>query len=86
MFMASYDAGMSDGLSPVDRRIREAMRHAMETHSPRLTQSSLAERLGISQPAVAALLSGRRGQIPQSLVDLLDALNLELVVQEKEQE
>lgn len=75
---------MQEGLSPVDQRIREAMRLAMETHSPKLTQAALAERLGVSQPAVAALLSGRRGQIPQSLVDMLEALDLELVVQLKE--
>ncbi|WP_234009015.1 helix-turn-helix domain-containing protein [Deinococcus sp. NW-56] len=86
MFIGGYDAAMPDGLSPVDQRIREAMRLAMEMRSPRLTQAVLAERLGISQPAVAALLSGRRGQIPQSLVDLLEALDLELTVQPKERQ
>ncbi|WP_345465482.1 helix-turn-helix domain-containing protein [Deinococcus carri] len=72
---------MSPLLSPTDLRIREAIRAAMEAESPRLTQQALADRLSISQPAVAALLAGRRGQIPQSLVDLLDALGLEITLQ-----
>ena len=48
-----------------------------------LTQQALAERLGIKQPSVAAVISGARGTIPQSLIDVLDALNLELYVREK---
>jgi len=50
---------------------------------PRLTQQELAQRLGIKQPSVADLLSGRRGQVPQSLIDLLDALDLEIVIRPK---
>ncbi|AWN24677.1 XRE family transcriptional regulator [Deinococcus irradiatisoli] len=55
----------------------------MNAESPRLTQADLALKLGIKQPSVAELLGGRRGRIPQSLIDLLDALDLELVVQPK---
>jgi len=44
----------------------------------------LAQKLGIKQPGVADLISGKRGKIPQSLVDLLDALGLEIVIQPKQ--
>lgn len=48
-----------------------------------LTQVELAKRLGVKQPSIAAILSGKRGTIPQSLLDLLDALDLELNAQPK---
>ncbi|MFC4637019.1 helix-turn-helix domain-containing protein [Deinococcus hohokamensis] len=73
---------MPKDLTPTDQRIRDAVKDAMK-QEPRVTQAALAERLGTSQPAVAALVNGSRGQIPQSLINLLDALGLEIVVQRK---
>ena len=48
-----------------------------------LTQAALAKRLGIKQPSVADILSGRRGRQPESLLNLLDAAGLELTIQPK---
>ncbi len=48
-----------------------------------LTQAALAERLGIKQPSVADILTGRRGRQPESLLNLLDAAGLELTIQPK---
>lgn len=45
-----------------------------------VTQAALAERLGVKQPSVADILSGRRGRQPESLLNLLGALGLELTV------
>jgi transcriptional regulator with XRE-family HTH domain len=67
-----------------DRVIREAVKRAMRERG--ITQVELAKRLGIKQPSVADLISGRRGKQPQSLLDMLDALSLELTVKEKEPE
>lgn len=74
---------MAKDLSPTDQRIRDAVREAMKGE-PRITQAALAQRLGTSQPAIAALVNGSRGQVPQSLINLLDALDLELHVRPKE--
>jgi len=70
---------MPDDLSPTDTRIRETVRAAIERRNPRLTQLELAQKIGVRQPNVAALINGERGKVPQSLIDLLDALDLELV-------
>lgn len=83
MVIPDYDVPMPQALPPTDQRIRDAIRQALNTE-PRITQAALAERLGISQPAVAALINGTRGQVPQSLINMLDALGLELTVQRKE--
>jgi transcriptional regulator with XRE-family HTH domain len=64
-----------------DERIRLAIREAMNDKG--LTQQELADKLGIKQPSVAQLISGKYGAIPQSLLDVLEALDLELVVQAK---
>lgn len=82
MLILRYDVYMPT-LSPTDQRIRDAIRDAMTSRDPRITQAQLAERLGISQPAVAALITGQRGGIPQSLLNLLEELGLELAAQRK---
>jgi len=74
---------MPPELSETDSRIRDGLRQAIERQIPRLTQLELANKLGIKQPSVAELLSGKRGRIPQSLIDLADALGLEIVIQPK---
>lgn len=44
-----------------------------------LTQSELAQRLGMTQPALAKMLTGRTGQVPESWQRVLDELGLQLV-------
>lgn len=43
-----------------------------------LTQIELARRLGISPPALSQIMSGRRGTMPESLMNVLEALGLTL--------
>lgn len=75
---------MPGDLSPTDQRIRNQIRERLFQMDPRLTQQELAQKLGVKQPSVADLLSGRRGQVPQSLIDLLDVLDMEIAVQPKQ--
>ncbi|WP_245808585.1 helix-turn-helix domain-containing protein [Deinococcus hopiensis] len=63
-------------MNPTDEQIRTALRAAMAARN--VTQAELARRLEVKQPSVAAILSGKRGSIPQSLLDVLEALDLEL--------
>lgn len=49
----------------------------------KLTQKELADKLGIKQPSVADVIGGRRGRVPQSLIDILEALGLELTARKK---
>lgn len=62
----------------MDERIRAHMRQEMMRQG--VTQAELARRLNIKQPSVAQILSGKRGTIPESLLDLLGALGLTLEV------
>jgi predicted XRE-type DNA-binding protein len=64
-----------------NQRIKSAMRQKMAKDG--ISQSELAQRLGIKQPSVAALLSPNKAKVPESLLNGLDALGLELVVQPK---
>lgn len=68
-------------LTNADKAIRDTVKRVM--HEEGLTQAALAERLGVKQPSVADILSGRRGRQPESLLNLLDALGLELTVTPK---
>lgn len=63
-------------LSDTEQRLREQMDRARAAKG--LTHTALAEKLGVSQPAVAQILSRARGRIPQSLLDVLDALDLDV--------
>ncbi|HEX7021794.1 MAG TPA: helix-turn-helix transcriptional regulator [Trueperaceae bacterium] len=64
-----------------DRSIREAIRLAMRERN--ITQQELADLTDMQQPSIARLLAGERGKIPDSLLRVLDALELELAVQER---
>lgn len=59
-------------------RIKDAMRQRMAEQG--ISQGELARRLGIKQPSVAGVLSHGRARVPQSLIDVLEALDLELTV------
>jgi transcriptional regulator with XRE-family HTH domain len=61
----------------VNTQIRSAASRAVERQ--RLTQKQLAERVGMSQPAVGRVLNGARKGDPDSWQRILDALGLELV-------
>lgn len=63
-------------VSNVNSEIRTSIREAMSRQG--LTQVDLAKRLGISPPALSQVLSGRRGTMPESLMDVLHALGLTL--------
>ena len=52
----------------------------------KLTQVELARRLGIKPPSLAQILNGRRGRVPKSLLDVLNALALRLEVVPDDQE
>ena len=43
-----------------------------------ITQAELARQLGVKPPSLAQILSGKRGTIPASLMDVLQALGLTL--------
>ncbi|WP_420597025.1 XRE family transcriptional regulator [Deinococcus sp.] len=66
-------------MNAADEKIRAAIRAAMA--EKQLTQFEVAQRLGVKQPSVAAILSGKRGRVPQSLLDMLTALDLRLTVE-----
>lgn len=71
-----------ESVNATDEKIRSEIERVMR--EKRFSQVEIANRLGISRSAVNQLLSGERGTIPNSLLALLDALDLELVVREKE--
>ncbi|GGO28466.1 helix-turn-helix domain-containing protein [Deinococcus humi] len=60
----------------VNERIRARVRAEMVQQN--LTQIELARRLGISPPALSQIMSGRRGTMPESLMNVLEALGLTL--------
>ena len=60
----------------VNEEIRARIREEMTRQN--ITQAELARRLGVKQPSVAQIMSGKRGTMPESLLDLLCALGLTL--------
>lgn len=58
----------------VDYKIRLRIREEMKRQS--ITQAELARRLGIKPPSLAQILSGHRGILPESLMNVLTALGL----------
>lgn len=60
----------------VNERIRVQIRVAMTERG--VTQAELARQLGVKPPSLAQILSGKRGTIPESLMDVLQALGLTL--------
>ena len=66
-----------------DRELESKIRETMKQKG--LTQVVLARQLGIKPPSVTKIITGKTGIIPQSLIDLLEALQLELTVQPSSQ-
>lgn len=59
-----------------DELIRQRIRARMQERG--LTQAELARLLGIKPPSLAQILSGRRGRVPESLLNVLQTLDLQL--------
>lgn len=67
----------------MNQAIRAQIKKEMKRQG--LSQIELAKRLNISPPALSQVLSGKRGTMPESLMDVLHALGLTLrAVPEKE--
>lgn len=60
----------------MNQRIRARIRAEMARQG--VSQAELARRLGIKPPSLSQVLSGKYGQMPQSLMDVLEALGLTL--------
>ena len=60
----------------MNQEIRATIRETMRRQG--LTQIELARQLKISPPALSQVLSGKRGTMPESLLAVLNALNLTL--------
>jgi transcriptional regulator with XRE-family HTH domain len=65
----------------MNEAVRSAVKTAMKQKG--LSQGQLARDLGLERPAVTRLLSGTSGKVPDTWQKVLDALGLEIVVQEK---
>jgi transcriptional regulator with XRE-family HTH domain len=65
-----------------DELIRQRIQARIQERG--LTQAELARQLGIKPPSLAQILSGRRGRVPESLLNVLQALDLHLDAHPKE--
>ncbi|GGM02481.1 hypothetical protein GCM10010841_08770 [Deinococcus aerophilus] len=61
----------------MNEQVRHTVRARMKAQG--ITQIELGELVGMAQPNVQRLLSGRVGAVPDSWQKVLDALGLELV-------
>ena len=68
----------------MDVRIRQAIKERMAGKG--ITAADLARELDVSHQAVSQIISGERGKIPQSLMDVLAKLGMTLTVKEDEPE
>ena len=59
-----------------ENRIEQALREAMKRKG--MSTYELARRLEVKQPSVSPIITRKRGKIPQSLIDVLKVLDLEL--------
>jgi transcriptional regulator with XRE-family HTH domain len=69
-------------MNTMTEHIRDEVRVAMVRRH--VTQGEIAERLGISRQHLSAMLSGRRSRLPDAWEKLLDELDLELVVRQRD--
>ena len=60
----------------MNEEIRSRIREEMARKG--MSQRELAERLGVTPSALSQVLSGKRGTMPESLMDVLNALGLTL--------
>lgn len=71
-------------MTPMTEHIREEVRVAMVRQ--RVTQTELADKVGLSRQHINHLLTGHRGKLPDAWEKLLDGLGLELTIKPKRQE
>lgn len=71
-------------MTTMNDHIREEVRVTMLRQ--RVTQTELAERLGLSRQHINHLLTGHRGNLPEAWEKVLDSLGLELTVVPKQQD
>lgn len=64
----------------MDVKIRQAIKEKMAGNG--ITAADLARELDISHQAVSQIISGDRGKIPKSLMDVLSKLGMTLKVGE----
>ena len=69
-------------MTETDKRLRETVTQTMRDRG--ITQTQLADSMGVTQGHVSQLVTGERGKIPESLIALLDELGLELTVVERD--
>lgn len=69
-------------MNGMNEQIREAARQALKER--RLRQEDIAREIGLSQPEVARLLTGKVGKIPDAWIKLLDALGLKVIAVPKD--
>lgn len=65
----------------MDAQIRADILSYLEQQS--ISQVEVAKRIGIAPQSVNRFLKGERGSLPKSMVEVLDALGLELYVRPK---
>ena len=68
----------------MDARIRADILGHIEQQG--ISQVEVAKRIGVAPQSVNRFLKGERGSLPKSMVDVLDALDLELHVRPKKRE
>lgn len=61
----------------MNQQIRQAIKNRLKQQG--LTQETLGNLTGMSQPNVARALAGRSGSVPDTWKRILEALDLELV-------
>lgn len=66
----NYNAGMND-------QVRQSVREVMQERG--ITQTALAEQLGVFRPNLNRVLNGQSGNIPKMWSDVLDVLELDVV-------
>jgi transcriptional regulator with XRE-family HTH domain len=60
-----------------DERIREAITAALKEKG--LSQAALARKLNVKPQSISPIVLRQKATIPQSLIEVLDALDLELI-------
>lgn len=70
-------------MTGMNEQVREAVRSTLKAR--KLTQAEVAEQIGLKQPDIARLLSGRAGKVPENWQRLLDSLGLELIAVPKQE-
>lgn len=66
----------------MNEKIRRAVRVSLAERD--MTQTDLAEKIGVSRQYVSRIMQGQVGKVPDAWVRILDALDLELTAVARE--